>query len=82
MFRNIVVVAFQSTFHLKIHQKNIFFYFLKIIFDINALKQSKNTKTILILNKKNSKFLETQVGPCTKTVSSSDSPQLNLAPLH
>jgi hypothetical protein len=28
----------------------MFFYFLKIIFDINASKRSKNTKKILIWN--------------------------------
>jgi hypothetical protein len=37
---------------------NFFFYFLKIIFDINTLKQSKNI-IFFILNKKNSKFLKT-----------------------
>jgi hypothetical protein len=34
---NVVVVAFQNVFDLKMHQ-NVFFYFLKIIFDISALK--------------------------------------------
>jgi len=29
---------FRSVFHLEMHQNNIFFYFLKIIFDISALK--------------------------------------------
>jgi len=43
MFGSVVMVAFQSNFHLKIHQKNIF-YFLKFIFDINISKRSKNTK--------------------------------------
>jgi hypothetical protein len=33
LFDNVVVVAFQSIFYLKIYQNN-FFYFLKIIFDI------------------------------------------------
>jgi len=47
-----VVIAFQSVFYLEMHQDNIF-YFLKFIFDINTLKQSKNTKTKLILNKQN-----------------------------
>jgi hypothetical protein len=44
------------------YQNNIFFYFLKIIFDISALKWSKNTKKILIWskekNKKNSNFFK------------------------
>jgi hypothetical protein len=37
MFGNVVVVAFQIAFRAKIHA-NDFFYFLKIIFDINTLK--------------------------------------------
>jgi hypothetical protein len=36
-----VIVAFQSTFYLKIHQNNIFFIFLKISFDQNDLKKLK-----------------------------------------
>jgi len=32
------------------HQNNIFFYFLKFIFDINTLKQFKNTSKIKYLN--------------------------------
>jgi hypothetical protein len=50
-----VVVVFQSAFYLEMHQHNIF-YFLKFIFDINTLKQSKNTKTKLFLNKKKIKL--------------------------
>jgi hypothetical protein len=34
---SVVAVASQSVFHLEIYQNN-FFYFLKIIFDINASK--------------------------------------------
>jgi hypothetical protein len=37
LFRSVVEIAFQSVFHLKKYQKNIF-YFLKIIFNISALK--------------------------------------------
>jgi hypothetical protein len=48
MFESIVTVIFQSVFFLEMHQNNIFFYFLKITFDINASKLSKNTKKILI----------------------------------
>jgi hypothetical protein len=33
----VVAVAFQDAFHLEKYQNNIF-YFLKIIFDISALK--------------------------------------------
>jgi hypothetical protein len=36
-FKNVVAVVFQSVFYLEMHQ-NIFFYFLKIIFDISAKK--------------------------------------------
>ena len=43
LFRSVVEIAFQSVFHLKKYQKNIF-YFLKIIFNISALKWSKNIK--------------------------------------
>jgi len=39
---------------------NNFFYFLKIIFDICTLKQSKTYKSYLILTKKNLIFLKTQ----------------------
>jgi hypothetical protein len=34
----VVVVAFQSVFHSEMHQNNIFFIFLKIIFDISISK--------------------------------------------
>jgi hypothetical protein len=40
----VVAVAVQSVFRLEMHQNNIFFYFLKIIFDISISKQSKNIK--------------------------------------
>ena len=46
-FGSVVAIVFQSVFHLKMHQ-NDFFYFLKIIFDISALKSSENTKKHLI----------------------------------
>jgi hypothetical protein len=35
---SVVAVTFQSVFYLEMHQNNIFFYFLKIIFDISASK--------------------------------------------
>jgi hypothetical protein len=42
----------------------MFFYFLKIIFDISISKQSKKYKLHLILTKKkNLKFNQTQVEP-------------------
>jgi hypothetical protein len=40
VFGNVVAIAFQITFRTKMHA-NDFFYFLKIIFDINISKQSK-----------------------------------------
>jgi hypothetical protein len=43
VFESVIVITFQNVFHSKIHQNNIF-YFFKIIFDINTLKWSKNTK--------------------------------------
>jgi hypothetical protein len=39
----VVIVAVQSDFHLKIHHI-IFFYFLKIIFDISISKRFENIK--------------------------------------
>ena len=62
-----VAVAVQSVFRLEMHQDHIFFILKKIIFDISASKRSKNTKKILILSKKNSFFLEMQVGPRFQT---------------
>jgi len=54
VFRNMVAVSVQNTFHLEIHKNNIYF-FKKIIFDINISKRSENIKK-LILNKKIFKF--------------------------
>jgi hypothetical protein len=42
VFESVIPVAFQSVFHSEIYQNNIYFYFLKIIFDINTSKGSKN----------------------------------------
>ena len=33
---SVVAVTFQSVFHLEMYQNNVFFYFLKIIFDIST----------------------------------------------
>jgi hypothetical protein len=52
------VVVFQSAFHLEMYQ-NHFFYFLKIIFDINSSKWSENTKKILIWSKE--KYLKISI---------------------
>jgi len=58
VFGSVVMIVFQSIFYSEMYQNNIF-YFLKIIFDISALKWSKNTKKILIWSKeKNKKILK------------------------
>jgi len=38
MFESVVAIAFQSVFHLKMNQNNVFFIFKKNIFDISASK--------------------------------------------
>jgi hypothetical protein len=38
VFKNVVAVSFQSAFHSEMHQNNIFFYFLKINFNISKSK--------------------------------------------
>jgi len=57
VFGSVVAGAFQITFRVKIHANN-FFYFLKIIFDINILNQSKTYKSYTILIKKNFKIFK------------------------
>jgi len=47
------MVAFQSVFHAEIYQNDIFFYFLKIIFEISASKQSKIYKKLFFSKNKN-----------------------------
>jgi len=47
---SMIVVVFKNIFYLEMHQNN-FFYFLKIIFYIIALKWSENTKNISIWSK-------------------------------
>jgi hypothetical protein len=46
----------------------MFFYFLKIIFDISTSKRSKKYKPHLILAKKKFKFSEKQVEPQSQTL--------------
>jgi len=48
----------------------MFFYFLKIIFDINTSKRFKKYKPHSILVKKNSKFNKTQVETQCQTLTS------------
>ena len=38
VFRSAVAVTFQSVFYSEMYRNNIFFYFLKIIFDISVSK--------------------------------------------
>jgi len=38
LFGSVVAVAFQIAFRVKIHTNDVFFYFLKIIFDISTSK--------------------------------------------
>jgi hypothetical protein len=40
-----VAVAVQGIFCIEMHQNNIFFYFLKIIFKVSISKQYKNIKS-------------------------------------
>jgi hypothetical protein len=51
VFGSVVVVAFQIAFRAEIHV-NDFFYFLKIIFNINTSKRYKKYKPHSILSKK------------------------------
>jgi hypothetical protein len=46
MFESVVTVVFQSVFSSKMHQNNIFFIFLKIIFYINTSKLYEKIKKI------------------------------------
>jgi hypothetical protein len=55
VFGSVVAGAFQIAFHAEMHA-NDFFYFLKIIFDINTSKRSKKYKPHSILTKKKFKF--------------------------
>jgi hypothetical protein len=57
VFGIVVVVTFQIAY------TNNFFYFLKIIFDINTSKRSKKYKPHSILAKKKLKFGQMQVQP-------------------
>ena len=69
MFGSVVAVAFQIIFHAEMHA-NDFFYFLKIIFDINTSKQSKIYKLYQILAKKKKLiFLKTRFALRSQTVS-------------
>jgi hypothetical protein len=45
------MVVFQNTFHFEMHQNDIFFIFLKIIFEISALKGYKTLKKLIFSKK-------------------------------
>jgi len=48
----VVAVAVQGAFLIEMHQNEIFFYFLKIIFDISTSKRYENIIFFFILSKK------------------------------
>jgi hypothetical protein len=63
LFKSVIVVAFQSAFHVEMHQNDVFLY-LKNCFWDQRIKTIQNIKKILIFSKKKFlNFLETQVGP-------------------
>ena len=68
MSGSVVAVAFQSDFHSKLHQNNVFFIFKKFIFDITHQNDPKTLKNINFKQKKKSYFLGTLVGPRSQTV--------------
>jgi hypothetical protein len=56
VFGSVVAVAFQIAFRVEIHANDIFFIFLKIIFNISTSKRSKKYKLHSILAKKKFKI--------------------------
>ena len=46
-----IVIVVQSVFRLEIHENNVFFIFLKNIFNISTSKQFKNIKKIIFIKK-------------------------------
>jgi len=52
VFGSVVAGAFQIAFRAEMHANDVFFYFLKIIFDISTSKRSKKYKPHSILAKK------------------------------
>jgi hypothetical protein len=53
---SVIAVAFQIAFRVEIHANDIFFIFLKIIFNISTSKRSKKYKLHSILAKKKLKI--------------------------
>jgi len=50
LFESVVVVAFQNTFHVKIHQNNIFFIFKKLFLRLVYQNDSKYIKKLIFNN--------------------------------
>jgi len=63
----VVAVIVQSVFRLEMNQNEVFFYFLKIIFDIST---SKRFEIIYFFNlkQKKSKFLSVRFTLCSQTI--------------
>jgi len=61
MFESVVAVAFQSAFHVELHQNNVFLFFKNYFWD-QRIKMNQNmaTKNLFLAKKMN--FLKTQVG--------------------
>ena len=51
MFGSVVTIAFQSVFHSKTHQNNIFFIFLKLFLTLTHKMILKNKKNINLKQK-------------------------------
>ena len=66
MFGSVIATVFQSAFRSEIHQNNIFFIFLKIIFDISTSKRFKNLKKYNFKQKK-SIFWQIRFQPRSQT---------------
>jgi len=50
LFESVVAVAFQNTFHVKIHQNNIFFIFKKLFLRLVYQNDSKYIKKLIFNN--------------------------------
>jgi hypothetical protein len=55
VFISVVMIVFQSDFHLEMYQNNIF-YFKKVIFDISIWKWYENIKKKNLKQNKNKNF--------------------------
>jgi len=67
MFESVVVVAFQNTFYFKMHQNDIFFYFLKSF--LRSTHQNQNDskhKKNYFLTKNKINFFKNTDWPCSR----------------